>query len=151
MNALKRIHRPALARGAGVLIFWALCTGGFGCSPREDAQGPKRLLALVTETREVELEALTRKVDPERLDLTGRIKRFDVSIHDTHKYFEEQMEFYERFNRELGGEIDALKEKIRKRKPGYKGRFPTEEHAWRRYWQVTRELERLRTLSWRKE
>jgi hypothetical protein len=142
---------PKMRTFAHITLLCAAVLGAAaGCSTEEEERELTRLARLVVEIRQVELETLTRKVDPESLNLVERIKRFEVSIHDTHKNFEQQVEWYEKANRELGEEISDLEVQIRQMKPRYKGRFPSLGDAEKRRWTVRRELERVRSLSWRK-
>jgi len=124
-----------------------LLVGAVGCRDSDADRARRELADLVVQTREIELESLSHKVDPESLNLPRRIQSIERSLHDIHEKFEKSLEAFEEFNHDLEEEIRELREKIEALHAIEGG--PTGVEAWLRYWEVAEELDRVKSLSWR--
>ena len=129
------------------VLIAAGCEGTYG----EREAMAERLSEIVVETREKEFEAITRKESPDFSDPLEKFIALGDSLQHVHSTLEEDLEYYDNHIPELVRETEALSRKIEALRRDHVDRFATLDEAWTRYWRVTQELNRTRSLAWRDE
>ncbi len=120
-----------------------------GCGSEESAAARDRLADLVVETREIEIDSLGSKVNPEDLDISRKITASERSIHDIHERFERSLEAFEGWNAEIAEETEDLRRIVETMKGIDRGKFANSQDAWARFWAVADETSRILGLEWR--
>ncbi len=120
-----------------------------GCGPSDAGAARDGLADLSAEIRELELDSLTAKVDPAKLNLARKMASPERSISDIHEKFERSLDAFEQWNREIEDETADLKRVIETMKRIDCGPCPSVAEAWRRFWAVTGEIDRVQGLEWR--